>query len=141
MLCYEMFGRLSFVLLLYLVEHTINSYDDDQIYNQLNGCVCGGDLSSGMLSSAEVRERRQANASDIIDQINSLLGNNSTFSNLTAQVLANLTTSNLTQILDEIATSTNQSANTTQPLILTTPLNTTTSTAPTTIPSTQTSTR
>jgi hypothetical protein len=138
---YEMFGRLTLLLFLYLIEHTVNPYDDDQ--SQQNGCVCGGDPSL-LSNSGEAREKRQVtSASDLINEINNLLGNNSTLANLTSAVLANLTAANLTQILDEVSTATNQT-NTTQPLTSTVPLNTTTTTStpsPTTIPTTQTSTR
>ncbi|KAI6175994.1 hypothetical protein M3Y97_00750600 [Aphelenchoides bicaudatus] len=144
-----MLGRLDFLLFLCLIARTVNSEDEDLNYSQLNynqlnepqsGCICGnGDssfISANGMSSSEVREKR-ATADDLIAEINNLLGNNSTFANLTAQVLGNLTAGNLSQILDEVSTATN----TTTPLTSTVPLNTTTSTIQTTVPtSTSTST-
>lgn len=97
-----MFDRLDLLLLLLCAAiHTVNCYDDYPPYNKTERCICETGKESFVFGG--IREKRQITADSIITEINSLLGNNSTLANLTAQALGNLTTANLTQILDEVA--------------------------------------
>lgn len=129
-----MLGRLGLILLLYF--STIFAEDTEFWDNEGNKCVCNNVGQDSFINNEieELREKRQVSADDLISEISSLLGNNT---NITATLAGlNLTTANLTQILEDVTSAvTNQTTNTTASIVTSTSINTTV-TVPTTLATT-----